>query len=172
MPRTVCLAALAAALSCSLLAAGPARALDTGQALPALVAPRLDGAAASIAPESLRGKVVYVDFWASWCVPCRQSMPALDALQKKLGPSGFVVVGISKDVREADARRFLERVPVSFPLVLDEGDRLARAFGVKAMPSGYLADRRGIVREVHRGFTPATLEALEAQALALLAEAP
>ena len=117
------------------------------------------------------GSVVYVDFWASWCVPCRQSMPALDALYRKHGPAGFAVVGVNKDVTEEDAKRFIQRVPVGFPLVADEGDSLARAFGVKAMPSGYLIDRAGIVRYVHRGFTSETAAHIEAEVQRLLGEA-
>ena len=103
--------------------------------------------------KSLKGQVVYVDFWASWCVPCRLSMPALDALYRENRARGFTVVGINKDVSADDAARFVKRVAVTFPLVQDAGDTAARAFDVKAMPSGYLVDRRGVVRKVHRGFT-------------------
>jgi thiol-disulfide isomerase/thioredoxin len=172
MPRSILAPWLAAAALCSLAVPRVSQAIEAGQPLPALVIARLDGGAEPLLLQDLRGKVVYVDFWASWCVPCRQSMPALDALQKKLGPSGFVVVGISEDVSEADARRFLERVSVTFRLGLDEGDRAARAFGVKAMPSGYLVDRKGVVRHVHRGFTSETPPVLEAEVQGLLAEAP
>jgi len=116
------------------------------------------------------GQVLYVDFWASWCVPCRLSMPALDALYRKHGAAGFSVVGVNKDVSEDDARRFLQRVPVTFRWVPDRDDSLAKAFGVKAMPSGYLVDRKGIVRKVHRGFTAGTAAALETEIASLLGE--
>ena len=139
------------------LAFGPAWALESGE-----VAPTVPGAP--------RGVVLYVDFWASWCVPCRQSLPALDALYRKHGPAGFAVVGVNKDVRAEDAKRFIQRVPVSFTWVADEGDALARGFGVKAMPSGYLVDRKGVIRQVHRGFTPETDVELEKQVRDLLAE--
>ena len=159
------LAALAIALS------HPAAALEAGMPAPTLAMASLaDGKAVTLA--ELRGQVVYVDFWASWCVPCRQSMPVLDELYRKHGGAGFTVVGVNKDVTETDARRFLHAVKVTFPLITDETDVLARAFDVKAMPSGYLVDRKGVVRQVHRGFTSHTAAALEAQVIKLLAEAP
>jgi thiol-disulfide isomerase/thioredoxin len=119
---------------------------------------------------SLRGNVVYIDFWASWCVPCRLSMPALDALYKRNRARGFAVVGVNKDVSAADAKRFLAKVAVSFPLVSDPQDAAARAFDVKAMPSGYLVDRKGVVRNVHRGFTDETAATLGREIEALLKE--
>jgi thiol-disulfide isomerase/thioredoxin len=158
------LAALALALS------GPAAALDVGAPLPSLSLPRLEAQAQPLALASLRGSVVYVDFWASWCVPCRLSMPALDALYVRNRSRGFAVVGVNKDVSAADAERFLKRVAVTFPLVRDADDAAARGFNVKAMPSGYLVDRKGVVRNVHRGFTEETAAALEREVEALLKE--
>lgn len=160
-----------AAAFVSFLAAFPALALEPGDAMPALAGARMDVPRASAALEELRGTVVYVDFWASWCVPCRVSMPALDALYRKHAARGFVVVGVNKDVEEAAAKRFLARVPVTFPLVHDAGDDIARAFGVKAMPSGYLVDRAGKVRRVHRGFNADTAAALDSEIEQLLGAA-
>jgi thiol-disulfide isomerase/thioredoxin len=161
---------IAVVVACIACASLPADALEAGAPVPPLSAPRLGHAASTLSTDGLRGKVAYFDFWASWCAPCRISMPVLDALYRKHGARGFVVVGVNKDVEAADARRFLERVTVSFPLVSDDGDRFARAFAVKAMPSGYLVDRRGVVRRVHRGFTPDTAAVLEREIEALLAE--
>lgn len=160
-------AAIALAL---LLAAAPALALEPGAAAPAWSAPRLGQPQQSVSLQSLKGRVVYVDFWASWCVPCRLSMPTLDALHRKHGARGLSVVGINKDSTLADAQRFLKRVPVGFDLAQDEGDAAARAFDVKAMPSGYLIDRKGVVRKVHRGFTAETAAALEREIEELLRE--
>ena len=158
------------ALACVLLlACTPAVALEPGAALPALTAPRL-GEGPPLVLQSFRGQVLYVDFWASWCVPCRLSMPTLDALHRKHAARGFAVVGVNKDMTPADAQRFLQRVPVGFPLAQDGQDRLAKAFDVKAMPSGYLIDRRGVVRHVHRGFTAETAAGLEREIEALLKE--
>src|SRR5260221_8454055 len=146
------------ALGCALalLLAPGAFALEAGGAVPELAVARLEEPAQALSLASLRGSVVYVDFWASWCVPCRLSMPALDALYKQNHARGFTVVGVNKDVAAADARRFLAKVPVTFTLVSDGQDAVARAFDVKAMPSGYLIDRKGVVRKVHRGFTTET----------------
>jgi peroxiredoxin len=99
-------------------------------------------------------------------------MPLLDAFQKRFGARGLRVIGVNKDVSTADAQRFLRSVPVGFTLVQDSGDALARAFDVKAMPSGYLADRRGVVRYVHRGFNPQSEAALEREIAALVEEKP
>lgn len=155
----------------ALVLCGPAAALEPGARAPAFSAPRLDQPNAEVNLGALKGQVVYVDFWASWCVPCRLSMPALDTLYRKNAARGFAVVGINKDVSAADAQRFLQRVPVSFPLAMDAQDGAARAFDVKAMPSGYLIDRRGIIRRVHRGFTAETGASLEREIDELLKEA-
>ena len=171
--RVRALAKLAMAVLCVFaLVRVPAHALQAGSALPDAALPRLDAPAASIALRALRGKVVYVDFWASWCAPCRESMPALDALFRREHERGFTVIGVNKDVSAGDAERFLRRTPVSFPLVTDANDALARALDVSAMPSGYLVDRRGVVRYVHRGFTEATGADIAAEVQALLRERP
>jgi thiol-disulfide isomerase/thioredoxin len=160
------------AVACALaLALSPcALAIEAGAAAPDLVAPRLEEPGQALTFASLRGSVVYVDFWASWCVPCRLSMPALDALYKRNRARGFAVVGVNKDVSATEAKRFLAKIPVTFPLVSDLQDAAARAFDVKAMPSGYLVDRKGMVRKVHRGFTDETAAALEREIDALLKE--
>jgi thiol-disulfide isomerase/thioredoxin len=154
----------------ALAAAQGAGAVEAGAPAPELAIARLEEPAKTFSLASLRGSVVYVDFWASWCVPCRLSMPALDALYKQNRTRGFAVVGVNKDVSVADARRFLGKVPVTFALASDSQDLAARAFDVKAMPSGYLLDRKGTVRSVHRGFTPETAAALEREIESLLKE--
>jgi thiol-disulfide isomerase/thioredoxin len=118
----------------------------------------------------LRGQVVYVDFWASWCVPCRLSFPALDQLHKKYRARGFEVVAVNKDVVAVDSRRFLARIPVGFTLVVDPDDKIVRAYQVKAMPSGYLLDRKGKVRHVHEGFRSDSAAQIETLIIDLLKE--
>ena len=155
---------LARTVLCLLLAAPiAAPAVEEGERAPAVKAARLDDPAASFELSATRGQVVYVDFWASWCAPCLRSMPALRTLYGKYRERGFVVVGVNKDMAAGDAERFLRRFPVSFPLVLDADDAVAKAFVVKTMPSGYLIDRSGVVRHVHRGFTVETEAALGKQ---------
>ena len=149
---------------------GAAFALQPGNPIPNVAPAQLGAPEAPLAFSSFRGSVVYVDFWASWCVPCRISMPALDALYRKYRGKGLRVVGVDKDVARPEAERFLKRTPVSFPLVADGDDAVARAFDVQAMPSGYLVDRRGVVRYVHRGFTEETASALAAEIELLLKE--
>ena len=146
-------------------------AVQPGAAAPSLPMPTMDGGK-KVSVTQYRGKVVYVDFWASWCIPCRLSMPTLDRLYKEHAARGFEVVGVNKDVRSDDAERFLKRVPVSFVLVDDSNDAAAKAFDVKTMPSGYLVDRKGVVRHVHGGFTKSTAEKLAAEVETLLAEKP
>jgi thiol-disulfide isomerase/thioredoxin len=143
-------------LMLSLLVPAAAHAVAPGALAPEVSAPRLHPSGPPMALKSLRGDVVYVDFWASWCVPCRLSMPALDTLYRKYGAQGFRVVGVNKDVAGEDVERFLKRVNVSFTLLADKDDAIAKAFDVQAMPSGYLVDRKGVVRYVHRGFTAQT----------------
>jgi len=154
----------------AMLAAGPAWAIEAGGALPPLTLAALADPSQSVSLAQLRGKVVYVDFWASWCVPCRLSMPALDALYRKNRERGFAVIGVNQDVSVSDAQRFIKRVPVSFPLVRGGDEAAARAFDVKAMPSGYLVDRKGVVRRVHRGFIENTAAEIESELEALLKE--
>jgi thiol-disulfide isomerase/thioredoxin len=135
-------------------------ALEPGQAPPPLSAPRLDGSA--LALESLRGHVVYVDFWASWCAPCLQALPALDALQRRYAEQGFTVVGVNVDTDHAAALRMLKRVAVDFTIVFDPQGRWPEAFALKAMPSGYLLDRDGVVRFVKAGYKTNDLPQIEA----------
>jgi cytochrome c biogenesis protein CcmG/thiol:disulfide interchange protein DsbE len=148
-----------------------ASAVEAGSPAPKIVAAKLNEPG-TLAFAELRGQVVYVDFWASWCVPCVRSMPALRTLYGKYRERGFVVIGVNKDMEASDRERFLRRFPVSFPLVLDADDAVAKAFAVKTMPSGYLIDRAGVVRQVHQGFTVETEQALAKQIEALLQEKP
>jgi peroxiredoxin len=159
------LVAALAFLSLATLAA----AVEPGMPAPALSLAALEeGPPVAIA--RLKGNVVYVDFWAAWCAPCTRSMPVLDDLYKRNKSRGFIVVGINKDPSVADARKFLAKVPVSFVLVQDGADAAAKAFDVKGMPSGYLIDRKGVVRHVHRGFNAEHAAALEKEIEALLRE--
>ncbi len=163
------LAALCWALPLWAQAAG----VRVGDPAPPVILPVLAGAdQASLDLATLRGRVVYVDFWASWCGPCRLSFPRLQALRDELGPRGFEVVAVSVDESEEDARSFLEQVPVSYPVVRDGSGETPARFGVLGMPSGYLLDRDGVVRAVHQGFRRGDEQRLRAEVLALLEERP
>lgn len=119
---------------------------------------------------ALEGSVVYLDFWASWCGPCRLSLPALDTLYRELSGEGLVVTAISVDVVEEDALDFLERYPVSYPVAIDKTGAVPRSYAVNGMPSGYLIDKSGKVRSVHVGFRKGDEIALRSEINALLAE--
>ncbi|WP_417348867.1 TlpA family protein disulfide reductase [Ferrimonas sp.] len=104
---------------------------------------------------------VYVDFWASWCGPCRRSFPFMNQLLKDFGPKGVTVVAINLDVDKADAAKFLEQFPADFPIVYDPEFALADAYGVGGMPSSYLI-QDGIIIQTHVGFRPKDAETTRA----------
>ncbi|MBX9609407.1 MAG: TlpA family protein disulfide reductase [Gammaproteobacteria bacterium] len=130
----------------------------------------IDASDAPKALAELRGKVVYLDFWASWCGPCRQSFPFMNALQSELGDKGLAVVAVNLDEEAADAASFLTAHPAQFQVAGGDNAACASAFQVEAMPSSYLIDRAGRVRLVHHGFRAGDAEALRAQLETLLAE--
>lgn len=99
-----------------------------------------------------KGKVVYVDFWASWCVPCRKSFPWMNAIQTKHQEQGFVVLSINLDAEEKLAKIFLQKTPANFAIIYDAKGKLARQFKIKGMPSSYLFDRQGKLISAHTGF--------------------
>jgi len=99
-----------------------------------------------------RGKVVYVDFWASWCGPCRQSMPKFNVLYNKMSRKGFTILAVNLDEQVDDAKRFLKDYPVNYTVLHDTTGATPKQFGVSVMPTGYLLDRFGMVRYVHQGF--------------------
>ncbi|MFI4891128.1 MAG: TlpA family protein disulfide reductase [Steroidobacterales bacterium] len=116
------------------------------------------------------GKVVYVDFWASWCAPCRESFPWLDDLARHYGPKNLVVIGVNVDQDRARAERFLNQVPAGFPIVYDPHGDIATAFKVTGMPSAVLIDRTGRVRFQHAGFSASKKGEYEDQLQTLLNE--
>ena len=109
-------------------------------------------ASGSFSADEYAGKVVVLDFWASWCVPCRRSFPWLNAMHAKYRDQGLVVIGVNLDMERADAERFLEEYPADFSIVYDENQELARAFEVVAMPTSYVLGRDGKVLAQHMGF--------------------
>lgn len=128
----------------------PGAALDPGSPLPAVTLPGRDGE--PVALGALRGKVLLVDFWASWCAPCRRSFPWMGEMQKKYGPQGFTIVAVNVDKKREDAAKFLALTPAAFTVVYDPVGTVPTAYDVKGMPTSYLVDRSGKVVFVEAGF--------------------
>lgn len=118
----------------------------------------------------LRGDVVMVNFWASWCGPCRKEMPLLDDLQEQYRDYGFTILGVNVDEDRDAAMKLLEHVPVDFPILFDPESRVSELYGVDAMPSTYLVDRDGKLRYLHRGYKPGYEDAYEEQVKELVLE--
>lgn len=117
------------------------------------------------------GQVVLVDFWASWCAPCKASFATLGRLQQKYASRGLVVLGIGVDDEASAYQMFAKKQKASFSLVHDSQHTAAAWFNVPTMPSSYLVDRKGVIRHVHRGFDgPRTEAAYIAEIESLLAE--
>lgn len=108
-----------------------------------------------------RGRIVYVDFWASWCVPCRQSFPWMNGLQKQFGKDGLVIVAVNMDQVHADAENFLKQYPADFSVRFDPQGLLAQQFKVRGMPTSALLGRDGQVLWTHEGFRSKDPQALE-----------
>jgi peroxiredoxin len=148
-------------LVAALALAGAAGALQQGDRAPDLHGKRLDGKG-QLSLEAMRGKVVYLDFWASWCKPCAVSLPALDDLRKEFPAEDFVVFAVNVDRDPAVARNFLSRRPVGYPSLADPEGQLPVRFGVETMPTSFLIDRNGVIRRVHRGFRKSDVPELRA----------
>jgi thiol-disulfide isomerase/thioredoxin len=160
---------LAIAAFAAVALASPALATEAGQAAPSFTLPSRSGEPTSL--DKLRGKVVYVDFWASWCGPCRRSFPWMNEMQQKYGGKGFVVVGVNVDKKRADADKFLAQNPANFTIVFDETGATPSAYAVKGMPSSYLIDGNGNVAYVERGFLDEHKAGLEQRIAALVGKA-
>ncbi|MDT8363821.1 MAG: TlpA disulfide reductase family protein [Nitrosomonas sp.] len=118
---------------------------------PACDLDHMDGTAMS-GWQSMQGKVIYIDFWASWCPPCIKSFPFMNQLAADFHERGLEVVGINLDEKRADADTFLQKIPTHFTVLFDREKHCAADFDVIAMPSTYIIDKRGFIRHIHRGF--------------------
>jgi cytochrome c biogenesis protein CcmG/thiol:disulfide interchange protein DsbE len=99
-----------------------------------------------------KGKVVVVDFWASWCVPCRRSFPWLNNMQEKYGDEGLVIVGVNMDSDTAEAHKFLQEFPADFTIIYDSDRALGKQYSVEAMPTSFVIGRNGEIVANHLGF--------------------
>ena len=104
--------------------------------------------------EDLRGEVVMLNFWASWCGPCRQEMPHMDAIENEFRDYGFRVLAVNVDQHREDAERFLETMPVDFAILWDHDSQVSELYDVQAMPTTVMIDRNGTARFIHHGYQP------------------
>jgi peroxiredoxin len=117
-----------------------------------------------------RGEVVMINFWASWCGPCRQEMPLLDELYAQYQPMGFTILGVNVEEDSTKAKQMLGDAPVNFPVLFDNDSEVSKLYNVVAMPSTVLVDRSGNVRYLHQGYKPGYEEAYQQQVRALIRE--
>jgi len=162
--KNICLGLAALLASAHFLTAE----VKVGQAFPTLANFELEGRL----PEGT-GRVMLVDFWASWCAPCKASFPSYSQLQRELGPQGFTLIAVSVDKQAAAYQDFLKKHAPDFATVRDGKQKLAAELRVPGMPTSYLVDRQGVLRAVHVGFHgEATERELHEQIVRLLAEKP
>jgi cytochrome c biogenesis protein CcmG, thiol:disulfide interchange protein DsbE len=131
-------------------------------------APDLAGREVNVGAD--QGKVRVVDFWATWCEPCKEAMPILDALARDFGPRGLAVYGVSIDEDRAQITQFLQRTPVGFPILWDKGAVRVQRFDVSYMPVTLIVDRGGTIRYVHQGWDASRARVERTEIEALLSE--
>ena len=117
-----------------------------------------------------RGKVVLLNFWATWCGPCRQELPELNQLHDKLSGQGLVIMGMNIDNKTQDVFSFLKDVPVNFPVLLDPKQKVSQNYSVSGMPNTFILDRDGKVRHIHKGYQPGVIDQYEKEIRTLLNE--
>lgn len=117
-----------------------------------------------------RGKVVMLNFWASWCGPCRQEMPLLDGIYKKHAKMGFVLLGINVEEDNTDAKKMLQNLGVTFPILFDTGNKLSVLYNLEAMPTSIMIDKKGKIRYVDRGYNAGDENKYRDQIVELLRE--
>jgi thiol-disulfide isomerase/thioredoxin len=138
----------------------PAAAVAVGDAPPAF---DLAGRAATVKLSDYAGKTVYLDFWASWCGPCKQSFPWMNDMQTRYGAQGLRVVAINVDQKSNDAQVFLRKTPAHFDIAFDPTGQTPKAYAIKAMPTSVLIGPDGKVLSVHSGFKDQDRSLLEQQ---------
>jgi peroxiredoxin len=142
-PFAAALAVLALAL--------PALADPSGPAPPFTLAAK---GGADVSLSQFKGQVVMLNFWASWCGPCRQEMPLLESIYKKYNKLGFTMIGVNVEPDSNAADQWLKQTPVSFPILYDRDSKVSKLYDVEGMPSTVIIDRSGKLRKLHRGYKP------------------
>jgi thiol-disulfide isomerase/thioredoxin len=143
---------IGALLLAALLSAAPVLAGDATGPAAEFTLPARTGETVTLS--SLKGQVVLINFWATWCGPCRKEMPLLEQIQKKYAPLGFTLLGVNVEEDTAMMDTFLKDVPVTFPILLDPANGVSKLYDVSAMPSTVIVDRKGNIRYIHHGYKP------------------
>ena len=134
------------------LAAANVGAVTLQQDAPDFTLKSLEGS--NLRLNEYRGQVVLINFWASWCGPCRQEMPLLDRLHSRYEDTGFAVLGVNVEGVVEPAMDIVQKTNVTFPILIDDGQRVSELYNLQAMPSTVVVDRDGVVRYIHLGYKP------------------
>ncbi len=132
--------------------AGTSHAVSVQDTAPDFTLKSLDGA--NLRLEEYRGQVVLINFWASWCGPCRQEMPLLDRLHQRYEDTGFAVLGVNVEGEAKPAQEIADKTQITFPVLIDDGQKVSEMYNLEAMPSTVVVDRDGVVRYIHLGYKP------------------
>jgi thiol-disulfide isomerase/thioredoxin len=159
---------IALAFAAAVAAPMTALAANAGEVAPEI---HVDSAKGVLTLASFKGKVVYLDFWASWCGPCKQSFPWMNEMQTKYGPKGLQVLAVNLDAKKGDAEKFLVDMPAKFQVAFDPKGEAPRTYGIKGMPTAVLIGVDGKVIEQHGGFREEDRHHLEEQISKALAAA-
>lgn len=158
-----------ALLAAAGIAFASTKTVDVGAPAPPFDLPVFNSRHEHLALDSLRGKVVLLDFWASWCGPCRQSFPLYEQLRKEMPAKDFTLLAINLDEMVDGPLAFLAEHPVGYTSLSDPEGEVAKKFGLIGMPTSFVIDRQGIVRSRHTGFKPNDIDALREEISALIA---
>ena len=140
------------ALGASLALPLSAHAVDLRENAPDFTLKSLEGS--NLRLEEYRGQVVLINFWASWCGPCRQEMPLLDRLHHRYEDTGFAVLGVNVEGEVAPAQEIVDKTNVTFPILIDDGQKVSDMYNLQAMPTTVVVDRDGVIRYIHPGYKP------------------
>lgn len=145
---------IAAACVCvpALLATSLCQAVAVSEIAPDFTLKSIEGTNTRL--NEYRGQVVLINFWASWCGPCRQEMPLLERIDERYKAAGFTVLGVNVEGKAGPAKDVADKAGVSFPVLVDEGQKVSELYDLESMPSSVVVDRDGVVRYVHRGYKP------------------
>jgi peroxiredoxin len=159
--KIIILALLMALTLCAIANAG-----QVGSSAPDFSLVDVTGKAVTL--KQFKGKVVFLDFWAPWCDPCKEELPALDALYKRYGQEGFEIIGIDIDSSEKLLTEFLQKVPITFTVLIDEKSVIRRAYNFRTLPTAFIIGKDGVIRYMHMGFGDEFLQMYEKEIEELL----